>query len=199
MKVYLVRHGKTAGNLEKRYIGRQDIEVAPIGLEELQALVDAKFYSQTSERLFVSPMKRCQMTAGLVLPYLPIETEDGLKECDFGDCEGMTYEEIASDPALQPYVRDGALRNFPNGDDLDEFSVRCADTFVQLVDKAIVEGHKEIAMVAHGGVFMGMMSILATDGLEFWQYYVNNGKGYDIDIDEDIWATEKRIREYKKL
>ena len=36
MKVYLLRHGETAFNAEKRYLGRSDIPLSPEGMQALE-------------------------------------------------------------------------------------------------------------------------------------------------------------------
>ena len=38
MIIYFIRHGATAGNLEKRYIGRTDEELCTEGIERLKEL-----------------------------------------------------------------------------------------------------------------------------------------------------------------
>ena len=63
MKIIFIRHGKTAGNLEKRYIGRTDEPLCEEGISELESIK----YPDCDEVL-TSPMKRCLQTAKLVYP-----------------------------------------------------------------------------------------------------------------------------------
>lgn len=58
MKIYLIRHGKTKGNLEERYIGRTDEPLCEAGRENLK-----KYQYPQVEMVFTSPMKRCMQTA----------------------------------------------------------------------------------------------------------------------------------------
>ena len=53
MKIYLIRHGKTKGNLEERYIGRTDEPLCEAGRENLK-----KYQYPQVEMVFTSPMKR---------------------------------------------------------------------------------------------------------------------------------------------
>ena len=55
MDVYLIRHGKTKGNLEGRYIGTTDEPLCEEGKQSLMQMADAKKYPAV-EALFVSPM-----------------------------------------------------------------------------------------------------------------------------------------------
>ena len=68
MKWVLIRHGKTQGNLEYRYIGsRTDESLCPQGIAELKQ----KQYPAVV-RVFVSPMKRCLETAAFLYPGVPV-------------------------------------------------------------------------------------------------------------------------------
>ena len=86
MRWILIRHGKTKGNLEGRYIGcRSDEPLCPEGRADLKQRV----YPAVS-RVYASPMRRCLETAGLLYPDAPVEIVPDLRECDFGTFEGIT-------------------------------------------------------------------------------------------------------------
>ena len=71
MRLYLIRHSLTAGNLERRYIGRTDEGLCKEGME----LLRSRTYPE-AEAVFVSPMKRCVQTAELIYPeqtYVVVE------------------------------------------------------------------------------------------------------------------------------
>ena len=57
MDIYLLRHGKTSYNAEKRYLGRSDVSLSAKGLAEL---IPAGFSPQT---VYVSPLRRTWETA----------------------------------------------------------------------------------------------------------------------------------------
>ena len=89
MKWILIRHGKTQGNIEQRYIGcRTDESLCSQGVESLKE----KEYPAV-QRVFVSPMKRCRETAELIYPGVPAEMIDDFRECDFGEFENKNYAE----------------------------------------------------------------------------------------------------------
>ena len=88
MKWILIRHGKTQGNIEHRYIGcRTDEPLCETGKEALKS----REYPRAA-RVFASPMLRCIQTAGILYPYLTPETIDDLRECDFGEFENTKNE-----------------------------------------------------------------------------------------------------------
>ena len=59
MTVYLIRHGQTQGNLERRYIGSTDQPLCPAGREALGPLPPV-------DRVYASPLRRCRETAALL-------------------------------------------------------------------------------------------------------------------------------------
>ena len=62
MEVILIRHFKTKGNLEKRYIGRTDEPLY------IPAAPETKMIEEDIEHVVVSPMMRCRQTAGILFP-----------------------------------------------------------------------------------------------------------------------------------
>ena len=81
MDVYLIRHGKTKGNLEGRYIGTTDEPLCEEGKQSLMQMADAKKYPAV-EALFVSPMLRCRESAKILFPKQSISVVSDLRECD---------------------------------------------------------------------------------------------------------------------
>ena len=94
MRILLLRHGETAGNLEKRYVGRTDeglTEAAIQGLRQTSAKRKQLLYGLLGPvaAVYASPMRRCLETAALVFPEkdfsgVPVRLVPGLSECDFG-------------------------------------------------------------------------------------------------------------------
>ena len=90
MKLFMIRHGATAGNLEKRYVGRTDeglTEQAVFFLQE-EALKLRELAGNVAA-IITSPMKRCLETAEILFPeklyeHVPRIQKAGLSECDFG-------------------------------------------------------------------------------------------------------------------
>ena len=96
MKIILIRHGMTEGNLKRRYIGTTD--------EDLINTDCLKGDYPKCERVVASPLKRCIQTAEYIYPNVDIEICDKLKECDFGDFENKSYEDLKDNPDYQRNV-----------------------------------------------------------------------------------------------
>ncbi|MDR0311033.1 MAG: histidine phosphatase family protein, partial [Acidobacteriota bacterium] len=93
MKIILVRHGKTQGNLEKRYIGKTNEPLCADGVEQAAALFKMGIPPRP-DKLISSPYLRCTQTAEILYPDMAHEICDDLRECDFGTFEGKTHDEL---------------------------------------------------------------------------------------------------------
>ena len=99
--VLLIRHGATAGNLKKRYIGRTDQPLCAAGEAQLRRLADDL---PPCDHLFCSPLLRCRQTAQLLWPGVEQTVVDELRETDFGPFEGKNHEELKDDPLYQAWI-----------------------------------------------------------------------------------------------
>lgn len=106
-KVILVRHGDTQWNLEDKFTGQTDLELADEGEEQAKELSQkiADFYI---ERIYHSPLRRTRETAELIAKYHPesklVEVPE-LTERNFGEWEGKNIGKIVESQG-------GDARNF---------------------------------------------------------------------------------------
>ncbi len=175
MKIFLIRHGKTAGNLEKRYIGRTDEPLCPEGIAELKN----RGYPEC-EAVVCSPMKRCLETAALIYPgKSPIVCAD-LRECDFGKFEGKNYLELSADPDYQKWVDSGGMLPFPDGESPEAFQRRCQEAFLRTVSETKA---RTLSLVVHGGTIMAVLERFAVPKRGFYDSGAKNGGGFLTEFD----------------
>lgn len=174
MRLYFIRHGKTAGNLEKRYIGVTDEPLCGAGRFELEI----GGYPE-ARAVISSPLRRCVETARLIYPDIIPIIADGLRECDFGEFEGKNYADLSADPAYQSWIDSGGEAPFPKGEAKAEFCERTAAAFLELAPSLA----DETAFVVHGGTIMALLERFALPKKEFYEYHVENGRGYFVDFD----------------
>ena len=93
MKNYLLRHGLTAYNKEKRYQGTRDIPLCDEGRRQLAPAPICP------DRVYVSPLVRARETAEILFPHTPLTVMEDLREMCFGIFEGRNYIEMEHDPA----------------------------------------------------------------------------------------------------
>jgi probable phosphoglycerate mutase len=94
----LLRHGETPLTPEKRFSGSggTDPELSPAGWQQAHAAAEALAARGTIQAVVSSPMRRCRQTASAVAERcgLQVRVDDGLREADFGDWEGLTFAEV---------------------------------------------------------------------------------------------------------
>lgn len=85
-EIILVRHGKTAGNLEGRYIGsRTDEPLCEEGIHALEEKVREGTYPPV-DLVYASPMIRCRQTAKILWPKFA----DSLRYSMYRICRNAT-------------------------------------------------------------------------------------------------------------
>ena len=115
LKLALIRHGKTFGNTQGRYIGTTD---EPLCQEGIDALREKAAEYPAAELVFASPMKRCIQTAEVLYPGMEPYRLPDFRECDFGEFENKNYQELSGSGGrwLFPGVRAGTRwRSGPSG------------------------------------------------------------------------------------
>jgi ribonuclease H / adenosylcobalamin/alpha-ribazole phosphatase len=94
----LLRHGETALTPEKRFSGSggSDPELSDTGRHQAARAAEAFAARGTVQEIVSSPLRRCRETAQAVADRLGLEVriEEGLRETDFGDWEGLTFAEV---------------------------------------------------------------------------------------------------------
>lgn len=111
--IQLIRHGKTKGNLEKRFAGgRTDDSLCTQGKEELNSFVSENIYLNTDE-VFSSPMKRCLETAEIIFPEHKAHIIEEFRELDFGIFENKNHQELNENQDYRSGLIQAAKRTYP--------------------------------------------------------------------------------------
>ncbi len=213
IRINLIRHAQTAGNLEKRYIGKTDEDLCEEGLDcvtqRRSALLPFILPDKEKERaiLVSSPMKRCLQTARCILGdgelYSRIRVEQDLRECDFGRFENRNYIEMADDPDYQRWVDSNASLPFPDGESKEGFSARTCECFERLLEGLFgKEGQEEgdspavLTLFVHGGTIMTLMERFALPPRSDYEWMVPNAGGYSgiLKRRDHSWIIESEER-----
>ena len=194
LELYLIRHWKTKGNLEKRYIGTTDEPILSGSERDLwekrlhRILADVRCVA-------VSPMKRCRESAELLFPGKKQEVCDAFRECDFGQFENRNYEELKNRPEYQRWIDCGGMEAFPGGESRERFAGRCVEGFVQKVTELQERKIERAAFVVHGGTIMAILEWLDHKQRPFYQWQAENGAVFYVRTEREILrGTCKEIR-----
>lgn len=176
-RLYLVRHGQTDLNRDRRFRGMSDASLNEGGREE--ARLAGELLSTTSvSTVFTSPVRRALQTAEIVsgITGAPVVINDGITDVDYGDWQGLTVEEVAE--RYGPAALDGWKNTpgdfaFPGGDEMSEVRIRVEACLNDLVSAC--EGNA-IAAVTHMALLKVCFVALLGLGYEyFWRVGIDNG------------------------
>lgn len=173
-KVYLLRHGHVDNGHEKKYLGRTDIPLDEVGIEQAKAL-HAYFETISIDAVFTSPLKRCMQTTEIICESksLHYETVEAFAEIDMGDWENVPMAQIQSAyPEL--YAQRGENLEYftpPYGESFHDVAGRARYAFGAIVRHA----KGSILIVAHAGVnrtiLTDILGISVNDMLHIEQPY----------------------------
>lgn len=187
MLVYLLRHGKTAWNLEGRYQGRSDIPLCEAGKRELSP---ADF---STERVYVSPMKRAEETAQFLFPGVQPIVVPGLEEMDFGAFEGKRFRDLADDPAYRAWVEGNCTGPCPGGEGREDFSRRVCAAFEDLITRE----REQLVIVAHGGTQMAILERYGRPHRDYFAWQSPNGGGFLLEAEH--WEQTRELRLLREI
>lgn len=175
IKIVMIRHLATEGNLTKKYIGRTDESVCEIGRQAMYAYT----YPQV-EAVYTSPLTRCRETCELLYPHLTPVVFPEFSECDFGDFENKNYKELSDLPYYQTWIDSGGTLPFPNGETVEGFKERCLAGFDRAITDAQARDLPSIGMILHGGTIMSILDVLSYPHRDYYSWQVDNGMGYTM-------------------
>jgi alpha-ribazole phosphatase/probable phosphoglycerate mutase len=146
-RVWLIRHGKPMDRAKNRCYGKLDIGLSEEG--RLQMAKVAEYLAATPpDVVYASPLSRATESAAILGDF---QVEEKLAEIDFGDFEGLLYDEIAVKyPALyRRWMETPTKVRFPNGECFAEMKARVLGAFQFLLAR---HDGESMALVSHGGV-----------------------------------------------
>ena len=146
----LTRHGATPRSSPEQHLGQGiDIGLSDEGRAAARALA-VRLEGASFDRIVASPLRRAQETADLLAGGRPIESDRRIAEMDYGEWEGLTYEQIdARDPDLRErWVADPGSLACPGGESGDNVARR-AGAFVKDAVAAAGTGEQRILVIAH--------------------------------------------------
>lgn len=189
--IYLLRHGMTVANSEGRYIGRMDVPLTKEGRKQLEDMAGKYDYPLT-DVYFSSPMKRCLESLDILYPGAEPVIVDNFSECDFGEFEGKTFEELKKDEQYQKWTS-GASESAPNGESSKSFQVRCCGAFESIVERLLRTGSYTAVIMAHGGTLMSILGAFAFPRRPMYEWITKNGMGYEIIVTPQLWMSGRVV------
>ena len=173
MDIYLIRHGETDYNKQKRLQGVGDIPLNARGIElaekTAKGLRDIPF-----DKIYTSPLIRAKKTAEIIrgdrkIEIIPVR---GLIEISFGDYEGLTilkeHYNIPDPDFCNFFNAPQRYHTPPGGESIEQLRERTTSFMRQVMNDPENEG-KTILMASHGAAIRGILSGL--QGLPIAQFW----------------------------
>jgi len=158
--LYIIRHGETYWNAERRMQGRLDSPLNPRGREQAERHAETLLRMGGVDYILSSPSGRTRETTAILNRRLraPVDYDEALMERDCGLWSGFTVTEIAEE-----YPREWAEREVepfhhrpPEGENLPDLIKRiepCLHALLQLP-------YERIALVTHGIMSRAILTVL---------------------------------------
>lgn len=151
MRIYLVRHGETTGDIEGRFGGDYEDRLTQRGIEESEALA-LKLKANGIKAIYSSPRIRALETAAIIADATGagIMVVDGLGERNhYGILTGMVKTEAEkTHPEHVAELRKGLHHNVEGSENYSPFRKRVIRAF----NEAVQSGESTMVIVTHGGV-----------------------------------------------
>ena len=176
-ELFLIRHGVTAGNTERRYVGSTDEDILKSEWEVLSTIGNKLraegLLPDAPGFLAVSPMIRCRTTAKLLLPRSEQNIYRDLRECSFGAYEYRNHEELLERADYSHFLKTFGKCGFPEGESYESFFERTNAAYLSVLKDAKDRG--PLVICAHGGTIRVILSSHAEEKKEFYEWPAENG------------------------
>jgi probable phosphoglycerate mutase len=148
--IYLVRHGETQFNRDRRIQGRFDSPLTDLGIRQAHAvagLLKDLIREPDGWRIVSSPLGRARGTALIVGERLglPVELDDRLREISWGEFDGRLRTELEAEYP-ETFGRTGWAFDAPSGEPYEEVADRVAAWLAELPP----EPDRRVIAVSHG-------------------------------------------------
>ena len=196
--IHFIRHGAIDETLAGKYIGTTDVPLSDKGKLALRKL-DYEMKYPFTQVVFSSPLKRCTETCKILYPNLTPLIIANLRECNFGEWEGKTADELKEDEDFQKWLAGDNTVKPPRGESNADFIRRVCRMFESIVEGLMKTGTTESAIVTHGGVIMTLLAVYGLPQAKPFEWTMDNGFGYSVRITPMLWQRDKVAEVYRRI
>src|SRR3954451_15383153 len=173
MRLLLIRHGESEGNITQVLQGR-DETLTERGRRQARALAAALKAHGGIRTLYASPLARAFETAQIVGAALGLEPQprEGLAEINVGSTAGLTFEAWSAQfpEEAKRFHTEGVDYAWPGGESGRQLGERVAAA----IDQIIADHNADdeiVAVVTHGGALGWLQAHLFDEPWDGWPSY----------------------------
>ncbi len=164
-EIVLIRHGTTDSNNRGLLHGRTDTPLASKGIEQASLVANRLARLEDVHAVYSSPLVRARTTAELIASQTGLTPmiDPDLREFDFGDLEGVTFEDLqVRFPSVYSslFDPDGFDHPFPNGESRRSIYERVSQSLDRITS---ANGSGRVIVVAHLIVIASAVARLTSD------------------------------------
>lgn len=170
LNLWLIRHGETAWNAERRIQGQRNSQLTKLGVRQAEQLGN-RLKQASIDYVYSSDSDRAQHTSQLALPGREPQLDKRLRELSYGVIEGKTEAEFSSEEqALRAAVyEDPFNRCMPGGETWLELMDRVSDWMASLPKTG------RVVAFAHGGTIRAaVFSLIGRPKAYEWTLHISN-------------------------
>lgn len=185
MRIYLVRHGETQWNVERRMQGWGDSALTQLGQDQARrhgVLLNREGVS----RILASDLGRVRQTISLMQEHCTsaVQFDSNLRECNMGRWEGQLVEDIKRDWKAE-YRRwrvDSEINAPPGGEAINEMKSRIS----KVLDAVVSDADSRVAFITHGIATRVLLDLLiGLTAQQKQQLHIPNGVVHMVETHEN--------------
>lgn len=171
LTVHLLRHGQTAWNVERRFLGRTDVDLDDVGVAQVAGL---RGVFPAVGAVYASPLQRAWRTAQAVGAPLAVP---GLVEMDMGVLEGLSGPDALAKHGelLLQFRADPAAVVIPGGETMAQVADRMLGCWRSIVAGA---GEGPVAIVSHQMAMAALLCRLTGSPLSDYKHYTQRNTAW---------------------
>ena len=186
IQIFLIRHGQTDWNIQRRLQGHTDIPLNEKGRAQSRALknvlapleIDAFMTSDLSRAIETAEIARAH-------PEIPLIQNSGLRETSLGEAEGLFFDELHlrfPDAYKRLLTVDNENQDyaFPGGETKLQHRERLEKTLHELMS---THSFRRIGMVTHGGAIRRFLEL--SKNFTEKEFRTNNTCVYELNYLKD--------------
>lgn len=181
MKISVVRHGQTTGNIGRIVESRIGGKLTEKGIAQAKETSE-KLRNERFDAIFCSDMQRCIDTAGYIRTYhpkTPFFIRDDIREMDKGIYNGGSWDDLPEYINTDKYIQ----TKFEEGESWTDVENRVR----RFVDELYGQPYEHVLVVTHDGVLKAMHAIFESLPLvDAIKIYHENATVYQ-------WQINKRL------
>lgn len=181
MKILLIRHGQSTGNVEARFTGQIDVELTDLGVTQGQILCKYLIENYNIDKIYTSCLTRAKNTIKYLAKNLNLTPSEDkrINELCLGKWEGRLISELkATYPKeLDRWSKEPRTFFCPDGESFENLY----DRAVEFLSELVTIDAKTVCVCAHGGVLRSLLCYIKYGNVDY--------------ISEVDWGTNASITE----